>query len=453
MSGQPRRRDAEEVLEAALRQLPGEGEAFYLGRDAALTRFAGSRIHQNVSEHDATLRVRAVDGGRSGVASTNRLDRDGVAEVVARAVDICRRSAANPRPSPLPPGDAGAISDVGFVAATAEADPEQRAAGARAVIEAGDGAGLDTSGAFSTDSTTMAVANTNGLRSRHDFTQAKLLTVMTGSDRASGYAQSTSPDVGDIDAAAVGAEAADKAVRSVGATDIEPGEYDVILEEYAVQTTLEYLSFNAFSALAVEEGRSFMELGQRVMGPNVSIWDDGTDPTGLPSAIDFEGVAKRRVNLVTDGMATGLVHDSATAARAGVPSTGHALPAPNTFGPLTWNLFMAPGSSSKEEMLAATERGIWVTRFHYVNIVHPRRGMLTGMTKDGTFLVEDGRIVRPIRNLRFTEAIPEAFSRIEAISSETRLLAAEYSGINARVPALRIRGFSFTGATAAESDG
>jgi predicted Zn-dependent protease len=339
------------------------------------------------------------------------------------------------------------------VAATAEADPERRAAGARDVIRAGDEAKLDTSGAFSTDSATMAVANTNGLRSRHDFTQAKLLTVMTGSDRASGYAQSTSTDVTDIDAAAVGVEAADKAVRSAGATDIEPGEYDVILEEYAVQTTLEYLSFNAFSALAVEEGRSFMELGQRVMGPNVSIWDDGADPGGLPSAIDFEGVAKRRVDLVSDGMATGLVHDSATAARAGVPSTGHALPAPNTFGPLTWNLFMAPGSSSKEEMLAATERGIWVTRFHYVNIVHPRRGMLTGMTKDGTFLIENGRIVRPVRNLRFTEAIPEAFSRIEAISSRTRLLAAEYSGINARVPALRIRGFSFTGATAAESDG
>jgi predicted Zn-dependent protease len=453
VSGARRGPVAEEVLEAALRLLPGDGEALFTGRDAALTRFAGSRIHQNVSEHDATLRVRAVDGGRSGVASTNRLDSDAIAEVVARAVDICRRSAPNPRPSPLPPADAGGMSDVGFVSATADADPDRRAEGARAVIAAADAAKLDASGAFSTDALTLAVANTNGLRSRHDVTQAKLLTVMTGADRASGYAQATSPDVADIDAGAVGAEAADKAVRSADATDVPPGEYDVILEEYAVQTTLEYLSWNAFSALAVEEGRSFMELGRQVMGENVSIWDDGSDPTGLPSAIDFEGVAKRRVELVTDGMATGLVHDSATAARAGVASTGHALPAPNTFGPLTWNLFMAPGSSSKEAMLAATERGIWVTRFHYVNIVHPRRGVLTGMTKDGTFLIEDGRITRPVRNLRFTEAIPEAFSRVEAISSGTRLLAAEYSGINARVPAVRIRDFSFTGATAAESAG
>jgi predicted Zn-dependent protease len=194
-----------------------------------------------------------------------------------------------------------------------------------------------------------------------------------------------------------------------------------------------------------------MELGRQVMGPNVSIWDDGPDATGMPSAMDFEGVAKRRVELVTDGIATGLVHDSATARRAGVPSTGHGLPAPNTFGPLAWNLFMSPGSSSKDAMLSSMDRGVWVTRFHYVNIVHPRRAVLTGMTKDGTFLIEGGRIVGPVRNLRFTEAIPEAFTRIEAITSSTRLLGAEYTGINARVPALRIGRFSFTGATSAES--
>src|SRR4029077_3517417 len=127
--------------------------------------------------------------------------------------------------------------------------------------------------------------------------------------------------------------------------------------------------------------------------------------------------------------------------------------APNAFGPLAWNLFMAPGSSAKEVMTSGIERGVWVTRFHYVGIVHAKRGVLTGMTKDGTFLIEDGRVTRPIRNLRFTQSIPEAFSAIEAIGSETRLVAAEYSGINARVPALRIGRFAFTGATAAEAGG
>jgi PmbA protein len=446
------RADPDDVLETALRELRGDGEAFYQGRDAALTRFAGSRIHQNVSEHDATLRVRAVDGDRSGVASTNRLDADGIRDVVARAMDVCRRSAPNPGGAPLPDAASGGVdSRLGFVRATAEADPERRAEGARSVIAAADAAKLDASGAFSTESVTMALANTNGLRSRHSTTQAKLLTVMTGEERASGYAQASASDIAEIDAAAVGAEAADKAVRSVGAQDAEPGEYEVILEEYAVQTVLEYLSYANFSALAVEEGRTFMEIGRQVMGENVSIWDDGNDPSGLPSAMDFEGVAKQRVDLVTDGVATAVVHDSATAKRVGISSTGHGLPAPNAFGPIAWNLFMAPGSGSKAAMLSAIERGIWVTRFHYVNIVHPKRGVLTGMTKDGTFLIEDGRITRPVRNLRFTQAMPEAFSNVLGITADTRLVSAEYSGINARVPALRIGGFAFTGATAAES--
>ena len=448
-----RRAAPDEVLDRALGLVDGtEAEALYLARDAALTRFAGSRIHQNVSEHDATVRMRIVEGGRSGVASTNRLDDEGIREVVARATEICRRAAPNPDPTPLPSAEAGGVeSDLGYVRSTAEAEPERRAEAARAVIAAADAGHLDASGAFSTESNTIAIANTSGLRSSHATTQAKLVTVMTGEDRASGYAQATSTDVARIDAAAVGAEAAEKAAMAAGAADLEPGEYDVILEEYAVATILEYLSFDGFSALALEEGRSFMELGERVMGGNVSIWDDGADPTGLPAAIDFEGVAKRRVDLITDGVARAVVHDSATARRAGTSSTGHGLPAPNTFGPITWNLFMAPGSSAKASMLSSIERGLWVTRFHYVNIVHPRRGVLTGMTKDGTFLIEHGRIARPVRNLRFTQAIPAAFSQIEAISTETRLVAAEYSGINARVPALRIGRFAFTGATAAES--
>jgi predicted Zn-dependent protease len=449
-----RRAAPEEVLELALRLVRGQAEALYLARDAALTRFANSRIHQNVSEHDASLRVRVVEDGRTGVASTNRLDDQGIAEVVSRAQEICRRSAPNPELPPLAGVDAGCgDSDLGYVSATAEAEPDRRAEGARAVIAAAQSESLIASGAFSTEAATMAIANSNGLASRHTATQAKLLTVMTGEDGASGYAQATSSDIAAIDAMEVGAEAADKAARSAGASDLEPGAYDVVLEEYAVQTILEYLSYAGFSALAVEEGRSFMELGKQVMGSNVSIWDDGNDPTGLPSATDYEGVAKHRVDLVTDGVATGLVHDSASARRAGVTSTGHALPAPNTFGPMAWNLFMAPGSSSKDAMLSSIERGLWVTRFHYVNIVHPRKAVLTGMTKDGTFLIENGRIVRPVRNLRFTEEIPAAFSRILAIGAETKMVGAEYSGINARVPALRIGSFAFTGATAAEAGG
>jgi PmbA protein len=431
-----------------------EAEVIVTERAAALTRFANSRIHQNVAERDATLRIRLVQEARTGVASTNRLDDEGLREAMARAAATLARATPNPDGAPLAePKPSSADPGLGFVAATARADPELRAAGARAVIAAGDAAHLESSGAFSTETATLAVANSRGLRNAHTVTQAKLLTVMMGDDGASGYAQATAPDIRAIDPAAVGEEAAGKALRSSDAVELEPGEYPVILEEYAVATILEYLSWMGFSALAVEEGRSFMDLGAQIMGSNVSIWDDGLDPGGLPTAIDYEGVPKQRVDLIRDGVATAVVHDTATAARAGVTSTGHGLPAPNALGPMAWNLFMSPGSSAKEVMLSGIERGVWVTRFHYVNIVHAKRGILTGMTKDGTFLIEDGRISRPIRNLRFSQSIPDAFSTIEAIGSETRLVAAEYSGINARVPALRLAKFAFTGATGGEAQG
>jgi PmbA protein len=439
------------ILDRALARVTGaEAEAVYSSKDHALTRFANSRIHQTVAEHDAQLRVRVVSDGRTGVATTNRLDDEGLREVVARASTICARAARNPEQPPLPEEGVRPHATFGWRDSTADADPEVRAAQARAVIAVADAHALEASGAFLTEAATLAVANTRGLRASESNTQARLVTVLTAPDGSSGYAQAASPDVEVVDGAAIGAEAADKAARSAGAADLEPGEYPVVLEEYAVGTILEYLSWIGFSALAVQEGRSFMELGRQVMGDNVDIWDDGPDPVGLPSTVDYEGVAKRRVDVVTKGVATALVHDSATAKRAGMVSTGHGLPAPNVFGPLAWNLFMAPGSVPRDELMSRLDRGLWVTRFHYVNVVHAKRAILTGMTKDGTFLVENGTIVRPIRNFRFTQSIPEAFSNIAAASDATRLVAAEYSGISARAPALLIDRFAFTGATAAE---
>jgi len=371
-------------------------------------------------------------------------------DLAERARALAAKAAPNPRTAIMPEAAKGTPkADRGYVAATADADPVLRADGARAVIAAAGE--LRASGAYSTEAAGVAVANTHGLRSRHRLTEAKLVTVVDAGAR-SGYAQAASTDVRDIDPGAVGAEATDKTRRGTDPIEVEPGEYEVVIEEYAVAVILEYLSFFGFSALALEEGRSFMELGQPVMGRNVTIWDDGQDLTGVPSGIDFEGVPKRRVDLLVDGVAHGVVHDSATARRAGVDSTGHALPAPNPWGPVAWNLFMQPGNTPRAELADGIRRGIWVTRFHYVNAVHPKRAILTGMTKDGTFLIENGKVTRPIRNLRFTQSIPEAFSNIAAVARETRLVGAEYSGIWARVPALRIERFTFTGATAPEGE-
>ena len=428
-------------------------EALYLGEDSALTRFANNRIHQNVCEHDATLQVRLIDDDRIGVASTNRLDEGGIRDLVERAAAIVERSAPNPRAAILAEPDGRAHDpDLGFVSATADASPDRRAEGARAVIAAGEAKGLDVSGSFSTSVMTVAVANTHGIRATHRGTKAALLTVMMdgfASGAASGYANAGAGDLDEIDAEDVGAEAARKGDEMRGASALEPGEYEVVLEEYAVGGLLEYLAYIGFSGLAHEEGRSFMDLGRRLMGENVSIWDDGSDPEGLPSPIDFEGVVRKRVDLIEDGVARAVVHDAATGARAGTGSTGHGLPAPNLVGPMPLNLFMAPGTAPRDRLIDGIERGIWVTRFHYINPVHPKKAILTGMTKDGTFLIESGRLTRPILNFRFTQAIPEAFSDVRAASDTTKLLPGEFFGAF-RVPALHLGSFNFTGVTAAE---
>jgi predicted Zn-dependent protease len=189
-------------------------------------------------------------------------------------------------------------------------------------------------------------------------------------------------------------------------------------------------------------------LGERVTGDNITIWDDGHDPRGLVSPFDYEGVPKQRVPLIENGVAKNVVYDSFTAGREqGKASTGHSLPAPNTFGPIPSNLFLAPGQATKEEMLASTERGIWVTRFHYTNTLHPVKTILTGMTRDGTFLIENGQITRPLKNLRFTQSVLEAFSRAEMLGSELKLIKIRWGGVATCAPAAKIREFQFTGTT------
>jgi PmbA protein len=205
------------------------------------------------------------------------------------------------------------------------------------------------------------------------------------------------------------------------------------------------VGFIGFSALAVQEGRSFMRLGEQITGANISIYDDGYDPRGFPMAFDFEGVPKRRVDLIKDGVAHAVVYDSYTAGREpGRQSTGHALPAPNTYGPLPLNLVLAPGRTPKADLIKGIKRGLWVTRFHYVNIVHPLQTVLTGMTRDGTFLIEDGVITQPVKNLRFTQSVLDALRHAEP--ADTLKLQKSFFG-GTLAPALRIEGFNFSSAT------
>jgi predicted Zn-dependent protease len=189
-------------------------------------------------------------------------------------------------------------------------------------------------------------------------------------------------------------------------------------------------------------------IGKKAMSAPVSIWDDGIDPQGLPAPFDFEGVPKQRVDIVCEGMALGPVYDRYTARKAGKTSTGHALPpAWRSLGPIPTNLFMAPGEASLEELIRSTERGLYITRFWYTRLVHPRDCVVTGMTRDGVFQIEHGELAAPVKNLRFTQSYVQALDQVEALGKESRLLVSSYGTIAARVPAVKIDGFHFTGVT------
>jgi len=407
--------------------------------DSALTRFANNGIHQNVAERNVNVRVRVVKDGKTGVATVNQLSDGAAQTVLARAIaiaDLQKAGEVVPMPPPAPVSDARAWSD-----ATASTSPDERAEFVGVICSRARQHHLRAFGAFETSAGQIAIANSQGLFRHHRSTKATVTSVVMG-EAGSGYADRAAIDVRELDRDAVAEEVIDKARRNQNPHPVEPGAYEVVLEEYAVGEMLEYLSYMGFSALAVQEGRSFMRLGERITGDAVTIWDDGLDPQGLPAPFDFEGVPKQRVELIRNGVAAGVVYDQQTAVREGRASTGHGLPAPNPEGPFALNLFMAPGSADRADLASGITRGIWVTRFWYVRPVRPKASIITGMTREGTFLIENGRVGRPVKDLRFTESILDALATTAAVSRSTKLQASEFFGV--RAPAVRLGRFTFT---------
>jgi predicted Zn-dependent protease len=436
---------ADRAVAMALDAGAGEAEALVTREDSALTRFANSEIHQNVAEHDVTVNLRVVLGKRVAVASSGLSDEDGLRSLVANALAIARVVEELPDWGGLPSPNGTPTEVRAFAADTANATPEFRADAVRQVIAAADEAGVTAYGSFQTGIDTTAIANSNGIRVAESRTAASLITVSMGPGGGTGYGEAAGVDATTIDPAAVGRQAADKARASANAVSLEHGDYAVVLEEPAVVDLLDMLGYLGFSALAVQEERSFFEPGKRIGSDLVTITDDGADPAGLPMGFDYEGVTKQRVALVERGECRSVVYDAQTAARDGLVSTGHGLPAPNPYGPFPLNMVMDPGDASREDLIGGLERGLLVTRFHYTNPVHPKLAIVTGMTRDGTFLVEDGRIVGPVKNLRYTQSYLDALRGTVAVGRERRTLKGFLGG--AVVPAVRIEGWTFTGTT------
>jgi predicted Zn-dependent protease len=429
------------------RSTADQTEVVVLSSDSFLTRFANSTIHQNVAETDTEVRIRVVLGKRVGVATTNNLDEGALAQTLENALAISRLQPENPDFKSLP-GPQAIAEVAAFSEETANCTPEQRARGVGTICLMARDAGVVASGALTTGVTEVAVANSLGTFAYNSAAAADINTVVM-SDTSAGYAEALALNVDDLDFEAIGREAMEKCLHSQNPQPLDPGEYTVILEPYAVADFIQMMAWTGFSAVAMHEGRSFMvgKIGQQIVDPRVSIWDDGLSPDGLPWPFDFEGVPKQRVDLIEKGIARGVVYDSYNAGKENKSSTGHALLAPNTFGPIPLNPFFGPGDATLDEMIAGTQRGLYVTRFHYTRPVDPKRVIITGMTRDGTFVIENGEIAYPVKNLRFTQSYLEALNNVEAIGRRPQLLTSMFGIGCVSVPALKVGKFRFTGAT------
>jgi PmbA protein len=391
---------------------------------SGLARFAGSEVHQPTLIENTAVQLRVARDSRLGTASTNRISTEGFEALAGRATDAAESAPADPYFDGFAP-PAGPPPVEGYDERTAAFPADEQAAQAAAAI--GATGSFDAYGFFSTGLTELAVASSTGLAVQQSMTDAVLLVLAAGDD-ASGWAEQTAWSVDDVDVAAVGREAAEKAARTRGAVEIEPAPYAAVLEPYALGELLQTFATWSMGGLGLLEGTSYFcdRLGTRVFDSKLSISDDALDPRGLPKAFDFEGVPKQRVPLIDGGVARGLVWDRRTAAQAGngTESTGHGLPSEAArFGPLPLALSVAPGgAASVDELVEQIDDGIYVTRLHYLSTVNPREGVVTGMTRDGTFRIRKGKLAEPLVNLRFTVSVPEFLAEVPGLGREPKLV-------------------------------
>ncbi|HYI65676.1 MAG TPA: metallopeptidase TldD-related protein [Candidatus Limnocylindrales bacterium] len=435
-----------DVCERVLSRVPSEAEAevtFSTGADA-LTRFATSFIHQNVADAAQRVHLRVALDGRVAEAVGNQTDDDALDRLVRSATEAARLRPVDPGwPGLAPPAPAPTVDH--WDDATARAAPDARAERIGAFVTAADG--LESAGFCSTTGETVGFANSAGQRLSGRASTAIIDGIArTGTSDGSGRAASVR--IADLDGGAVGAAAVRRARESASAGDLQPGRYEVVLEPDCVVDVLTFLTLHGFNGRAVEEGRSFARLGEAQFDASISLADDVEHPMAVGIGFDAEGTPKRRVELVREGVTSGLVHDRRTAKALGSESTGNAVAGAGPWGALPANLVLEPGSVSRDELVGSVERGVLVTDFWYTRILDPRTQVVTGLTRNGVWLIEDGQVVRPVTNMRFTQSFLEALSpgNVRGVGSEATLVGGAVFGIGAYVvPALHLASWNFTG--------
>lgn len=432
----------------------GKTELVLIVSDFGLTRFANNQIHQNMAQANVSASVRVVIDKKSGTATTNQIEPRLLVKTVETAAALAKKQEPDPDFAALP-GPQSYCRLKAFYRATAAYTPKQRAGRVKEVIQQAKDEDLNAYGALSNGTTEFAVANSNGVWAYFPLTQASFNLTIMGAD-SSGQSTAISSNIRDINVPLETEKAIRTALWGKGPRAIEPGDYEVVLAPAAVNEMLDYMAYLGFGARAYHEGRSFLsgKLGKPVLGSNITIYDDGLDCRGIPMPFDLEGSAKKKVCLIEKGVAKNVVYDSYLAHKYNAVSTGHGLPAPNTMDALAGHLHLMSKNTAEssnidssgtpeEELIKKVKRGIYVSRFFYVNAHHHKSLTITGLTRDGTFMIKNGEIAYPIVNLRFTQSIVEALNNVIQIGSEVKLMES-FFGTNL-APALRIKNFTFTG--------
>lgn len=442
------RKQCEETFDRVVREARhlgvNEVEAIVVAGESALTRFANNTIHQNVAEKSGYLSVRTVLDGRTARATTNRLDDDSIRSVVQNATEITRLQAPDPQILPLAEPQPYTAVERWF-RSTAETRPVERARAVRDAIAAVESEGQAAAGIYSTGQSALALLNSRGLFAYHTETMAQFSITAMAED-SSGWAKASACDSRALNPRELASMAAQKAKHSRAPAELTPGRYTVILEPAAVLDLVGQM-FGDFSATSIRDERSFLtgRLGQTLFGTNIHIHDDVYHPQHAGAPFDGEGVPKKRLALVEAGTVHEVAYSRAAAQLAGFEPTGHGFPLPNEYGEAPMNIVIEGGESSVEQMIASTERGILVTRLWYIREVDPFEKIMTGMTRDGTFLIENGRLTRGLRNFRFNQSLLELLSNVEAMSPAIRTSGEE--AIDMVAPALKARDFHFTEVT------
>ncbi|MFN2557554.1 MAG: TldD/PmbA family protein [Nitriliruptorales bacterium] len=408
-----------------------------------LTRFANSGIHQHVGERVTRVALKVSLGGRVASVDTTRIDRTGLSRLAERALAAASVRPVDPEwPGLAPPA---AIPEVSREdPATAAASPDERARIVRGFVESGGE--LAAAGFVDTEADLVAFANSAGQRAEGGTTRATIDGIHQTATSA-GKAHQTAQRLAALDGARAGAIAARLARDSADPRDLSPGTYEVVLSPECVATIIVFLAFYGFNAKMHLEGQSFAELGQEQFDPSISVWDDATDPRSLGLVFDAEGSPKRRFDLIERGVTTGLAHDRRTAKRAGAETTGHAVPGGEAWGAFPTNLFLAPGDATFEQLIAEVERGLVVTEFNYCRVLDPKTQVVTGLTRNGTFLLEGGEIAGPVTNMRFTQSFVDALApgQVLGLTSSDRHADSEFGPGLVHAPAARLAGWHFTG--------